>query len=133
MGKLFRVGDTLKMLDNAVSGLGIKVFPTSRPKSVPESMNEFVVVSLPVSVLNMTYGTVAHYGLTRTTCRIEVFVRDKAGVENVSLLDHMVDEIVSSFPITRDGICVSNPTVVMEGADGYGFHVVAIQATVQTI
>ena len=89
MGKLFRVGDSLKMLDCTVSRLGIKVFPTSRPKSVPDELEEFAVVSLPVSISNMTYGTVDPYGLTRTTCRIEVFVRDKGGVENVFRLEYI--------------------------------------------
>lgn len=133
MGKLFRVGDTLKMLDDTVSMLGIKVFPTSRPKSVPDEMEVFAVVGLPVSISSMTYGTVDPYGLTRTTCRIEIFVRDKAGLEDVFRLDDLASKIVSLFPITSDGICASRPTVAMKGADGYGFHVVVIQAAVQTI
>lgn len=133
MGKLFRFGDMLRMLDDTVSGLGIKVFPTSRPKSVPDNMEEFAVVSLPVDISSMTYGTAVPYGLTMTTCRIEIFVRDKAGLEDVSRLDSLVDHVVSCFPISRDGICASTPKVVMGGSDGYGFHEVVIQAKMQTI
>ena len=128
MGKLFRIGETLEMLDSAVSGLGIRVFPTSRPKSVPGGMDEFAVVSLPVSVINMTHGTRDAYGLTSSTCRVEIFVRDKKLVENVKKLD-----VIDLFPISRNGIVASRPSVVMGGADGYGFHVVVIQANIQTI
>lgn len=133
MGKLFRIGETLEMLDSAVSGLGIRVFPTSRPKSVPEGMDEFAVVSLPVSVINMTHGTRDAYGLTSSTCRVEIFVRDKKLVENVKKLDDLTSAVIDLFPISRNGIVASRPSVVMGGADGYGFHVVVIQANVQTI
>lgn len=132
MEKLFRIGETLEMLDTAVSGLGIRVFPTSRPKSVPEHVSEFAVVSLPVSVINMTHGTKDAYGLTRTTCRVDIFVRDKKLVEHVKRLDDLTNGVIGLFPISRDGIVASNPSVVMGGADGFGFHTVTIQAQVIT-
>ena len=41
-------------------------------------MEEFAVVSLPVRITNRTVGDC---GMTRTTCRVDVYVRDKDGQE----------------------------------------------------
>ena len=88
-------------------------------------MNDFVVVSLPTSITNMTVG---NCGMTRTTCRIEIFVRDKDGQENIDRLDELTGKIESIFPITGDGMIASEPSVIMEGSDGNGFHVIVVQA-----
>lgn len=132
MGKLFKILEIIKILDESISKTGIKVFPTTRPRSVPESMMEFAVVSLPVSVINMTCGTRDAYGLTRTTCRVDVFVRDRKSIENVSKLDTLINSIIGVFPISDNGITISKPSVVMGGSDGYGFHFVTVQASVVT-
>lgn len=125
MGRLFRTRDALKLLRDSVLPLGVEVFVTTRPQWHREHMNDFVVVSLPTSITNMTVG---NCGMTRTTCRIEIFVRDKDGQENIDRLDELTGKIESIFPITGDGMIASEPSVIMEGSDGNGFHVIVVQA-----
>ena len=125
MSRLFRTRDALKLLRDSVLPLGVEVFITTRPKWYRERMNEFIVVSLPVSITNMTVG---NCGMTRTTCRIEIFARDKDGQENIDRLDELTGKIESIFPITGDGMTASEPSVIMEGSDGNGFHVIVVQA-----
>lgn len=131
MNTLFRIEDMLKALSDAVSSTGLKVFPTTRPDSVPGKMMEFAVVSVPTTIHNMTYGL--DYGWNLGTCSVEIFVRDKGGLENVSRLSKLVNDVASLFPVSFNDILASRPSLVMSGSDGYGFHVATLNATIQTI
>ena len=119
----------MRLLRDAVATVCGTVFVSSRPKHARERMEEFAVVSLPVRITNRTVGDC---GMTRTTCRVDVYVRDKDGQEDILRLDELTRGVVGLFPITGDGMAASNPNVVMEGSDGNGFHAVCVQADFET-
>lgn len=127
--KAFRMKESLQLLHDACRGVCNTVFVSTRPKELRERMAEFIVVSLPAQIRNRTVGLC---GITETTCRIAIYVRDKGGSEDISRIDELADKVVSLFPISRGGICASDPQVVLEGSDGNGFHVALIQSALKT-
>ena len=129
MSGLFRTRDALRLLRDALRPLGVDVFLTTRPKWHRERMDDFAVVSLPSRIENLTVG---NCGMTRTTCRIALFVRDKDGREDIDRLDELTGKAEGLFPITGDGMTAWNPSVTMEGSDGNGFHVTVVQADFET-
>lgn len=129
MDKLFRIKDSLQLLYESVTPICKNVFVGNRKKSLREKTDEFIIVSLPVRIHNQTIG---NCGMTRTTCRIEIYVRDRDGEENVNRIDELTSDAISLFPISRNGICASMPSVVMTGSDGNGFHVITIHAELST-
>lgn len=122
--------DILKDLCTPFDDLGVdKVMPQVRDKSVPEKMDSFVVVSLPVTIYNKTYGE--GYDLYNTFCRVEIFVRKKAGTIHLKRISELAVEAQKRFPISTDLVLAYKPRLVLDGDDNEGFSVVTIQATLQ--
>lgn len=123
----FRLKDILAAMRDTFKDVCPNIFTSDRPKTVNENMDTFIVISLPVMLYNKTYGT--GYGMTSSYARIEIFVKDKNGLEQTAKLDNYIQQIVGKFPISNDFITISRPRVVLSGSDGYGFHVATIQAS----
>ena len=123
----FKLKDILVVMRNTFKDLTEAVFVTDRPKTVNENYDNFIVVSLPVMLYNKTYGI--GYGMTTSYARIEIFVKDRNGVEQTAKLDDIVQKCIDRFPINTELVTMSRPRVVLSGADGYGFHVATIQAS----
>lgn len=123
----FKLKDILVVMRNTFKDLTEAVFVTDRPKTVSENYDNFIVVSLPVMLYNKTYGV--GYGMTTSYARIEIFVKDRNGVEQTAKLDDMVQKCIDRFPINTELVTMSRPRVVLSGTDGYGFHVATIQAS----
>jgi hypothetical protein len=126
----FKLKDILVVMRDSFKDVIPTIYTSERPKVIGENLNEFMVVSLPVMLYNKTYGT--GYGITSSYARIEIFVRDVNGVEQVAKLDNYIQRIIDKFPINNDLLIMSRPRVVLSGADGYGFHVATIQASFLT-
>lgn len=126
----FKLKDILVTMRDTFKDVIPAIYTSERPKVIGENLNEFMVVSLPVMLYNKTYGT--GYGITSSYARIEIFVRDVNGLEQVAKLDNYIQRIVDKFPINNDLLTMSRPRVVLSGADGYGFHVATIQASFLT-
>lgn len=126
----FKLKDILVVMRDSFKDVISTIYTSERPKVIGENLNEFMVVSLPVMLYNKTYGT--GYGITSSYARIEIFVRDVNGLEQVAKLDNYIQRIVDKFPINNDLLTMSRPRVVLSGADGYGFHVATIQASFLT-
>lgn len=126
----FKLKDILVVMRDSFKDVIPTIYTSERPKVIGENLNEFMVVSLPVMLYNKTYGT--GYGITSSYARIEIFVRDVNGLEQVAKLDNYIQRIVDKFPINNDLLTMSRPRVVLSGADGYGFHVATIQASFLT-
>jgi hypothetical protein len=126
----FKLKDILVVMRDSFKDVIPTIYTSERPKVIGENLNEFMVVSLPVMLYNKTYGT--GYGITSSYARIEIFVRDVNGLEQVAKLDNYIQRIVDKFPINSDFLIMSRPRVVLSGADGYGFHVATIQASFLT-
>lgn len=126
----FKLKDILVVMRDSFKDVIPTIYTSERPKVIGENLNEFMVVSLPVMLYNKTYGT--GYGITSSYARIEIFVRDVNGLEQVAKLDNYIQRIIDKFPINKDLLIMSRPRVVLSGADGYGFHVATIQASFLT-
>lgn len=123
----FRLKDILVVMRDALKDLTEAVFVTDRPKTLNENYDDFIVVSLPVMLYNKTFGK--GYGMTSSYARIEIYVKDRNGLEQTARLDDMIKKCIDKFPINNDFITMSRPRVVLSGTDGYGFHVATIQAS----
>lgn len=123
----FKLKDILVVLRDTFKGIAESVFITNRPKTLTVNYNSFIVISLPVMLYNKTFGR--GFGMTTSYARIEIYVKDKDGLEQTAKLDDLVQKCIDKFPINKDFIIMSRPRVVMSGADDYGFHVATIQAS----
>lgn len=123
----FKLKDILVVMRDAFKDLTEAVFVTDRPKTLSTNYNNFIVVSLPVMLYNKTFGT--GYGVTTSYARIEIFVKDRDGLEQTAKLDDLIQQCIGKFPINTELVTMSRPRVVLSGADGYGFHVATIQAS----
>lgn len=124
----------LKSLASPFMGMNVdKVMIQQRDKSVPEKMNSFIVISLPVTIYSKTYGK--GYNLYNSFCRVEIFVRKKGSSGTIALkkLNELSLEAQSKFPISDGNILATKPRVVLDGDDNNGFSVITIQATLQIV
>ena len=65
-----------KALFDAVEGVCSKTYLQDRPSSVSEKVQDYLVVSLPVSFLNSEIGGNGEYGYWTTTARFTIFTKD---------------------------------------------------------
>lgn len=126
----FKLKEILVVMRDTFKDIIPTIYTSERPKVIGENLDEFIVISLPVMLYNKTYGT--GYGMTSSYARIEIFVRDVNGLEQTAKLDGYIQRIADKFPINDDFVTMSRPRVVLSGADGYGFHVATIQASLIT-
>lgn len=123
----FKLREILTVMRDSFKDLAEAVFVTDRPKTIGENYNNFIVISLPVMLYNKTYGT--GFGMTSSYARVEIFVKDRNGLEQTAKIDDIANKVIDKFPINTEMITMSRPRVVMSGSDGYGFHVATIQAS----
>lgn len=120
----YDISKLLKTLYDRVDGIGERTFTSDRPKAVPDKMERFVVVELPVRLSDRhAYG--------ETTARVRLYVRDKpSGVEDVEKAAEMQREVFRLFPWHADGYQFGKPVTIPMGSDGNGFHIYAMQINV---
>lgn len=124
-------------IGNAVKGICDKVYARSRPKSVDDRPNSYIVVFFPSSIYNNEMDSSGTYKDYTTTAQIEIYVRDKAQAKNpntfdVATVDKKTSAVMAKFPIVTDNITVTKPRVTMQTDDGDGFSVTIIQGDLRT-
>lgn len=117
-------------LVEAVSGIGKRTF-LDRPKNGKEELANFVVVDIPTELRGRVKGdfnfTVKSYGT------ISVFCKAKTdSTLNIKLQSELTQKVLDIFPINGKHITASNPTVLMQGEDGYGYQVTQIAFKLRT-
>lgn len=122
---------------NAVKGICTKVYSRSRPKSVKDRPDSYIVVSFPSSIFNEEMNSDGAYNDFTTIAQIEVYVRDKTSASNLDTLDicsvdEKVDAVMKRFPISTKNIKVTNPRITLQSDDGAGFSVTIIQGMLRT-
>lgn len=121
--RFFDAYNILKLLAEQLKSANRRIY-TTRPKLSPDKLNDFIVVSLPVTMRD--YNA---YGYT--TCRIELYARDtKDGYENLEKLNEMKNKVMSLFPIRNGLFSGTEPQLLLSGSDSYNFHCWVIQATI---
>ena len=121
----------------AVKGICDKVYARSRPKSVDDRPNSYIVVSFPSMIFNNEMNSDGSFNDYSTTAQIEIYVRDKVTPKNpssldVSTVDTKVSKVLGLFPIMTDNIVVTKPRVTMQVDDGDGFSVTIVQGLLRT-
>ena len=121
----------------AVKGICDKVYARSRPKSVDDRPNSYIVVSFPSMIFNNEMNSDGSFNDYSTTAQIEVYVRDKVTAKNpstldVSTVDTKVSKVLGQFPIITDHLVLTKPRVTMQADDGDGFSVTIVQGMLRT-
>lgn len=117
--------EILQSLYTALSGIS-KVYTSSRPSSVKEPLNDFIVVDLT--------GTMKDWNAYQdATLRIDLFKKEKQdGLEDVNGLETMKNSVFSLFPIVTEKFTAISPRLVAGGSDDKGYHYLMIFANILT-
>lgn len=108
----------------ALKPLGKKVF-LDRPKTLASEQHDFIVVKVATSIRSMVKGGINVY----TDCygTFTVFCKAKSdGTLNIGAQSAFVQQVIDLFPIVGESISAVDPTILMQGEDGYGFHATQI-------
>lgn len=110
---------------------GVKCYLSDRPKETPSKMTEFAVVSFPVMIRRPFVGYDDYRYSTKGL--IYLFCRAKSdGTPNIDKQTALVRKVFEKFPY-KDSVCECvSPTVLMQGADDYGFQVTTVTFTLRT-
>lgn len=119
-----------KDLVSAVHGIGKKTF-LDRPKTVAKEVTDFVVVNIPTELRGRVKGKLDFsadcYG------SISVFCKAKTdSTPNIDIESELVQRVIDLFPINGPHITASDPRALMQGKDGYGYHVTEITFKLRT-
>lgn len=117
-------------LVNAAQKTGKPVY-IERPKSIGSEVAQFVVITLPAQIYGMVKGGLGFR--SGSNGLISVFCKAKTdGTMNVNAQSNLVQQVLDLFPITGDVVEASNPAILMQGNDGYGYQVTQISFKLRT-
>ena len=122
-----------KMYDDLVNTLeGVVerkfIFPGGRPdikEADLEKMSKYIVVELPVQVSDMAFGK-HKFHLTTTGVFYLLSRAKKNKTFNVNTLSDFTENVTDLFPIRGNYITATNPTVIMNGMDEFGYQLVTV-------
>ena len=124
---LYRIFDDIV---SAAKKTGKPVF-LERPKTLKSETTQFVVVSLPAQVYGLVKGGLDFR--SGSNGLISVFCKAKTdGTMNVNAQSSLVQQVLDLFPIVGDTVEASNPAILMQGADGFGYQVTQITFKLRT-
>lgn len=124
----FRINDAYQVMAEQASAISDNVFTGGRPKMIPEYLEDFVCISLPVMLYDKLVGDTD--GIVNSYVRYEIYVRDINGVENLPKITRLSEELLALFPITSNSITIYRPRIAMKGSDDHNFHYAWIQASI---
>lgn len=117
-------------LVKAVDGIGKKTF-TYRPKNSSTELVNFVVVGLPTDIYGVFKGSTdvlaECYGTYSVFCKAKT-----DATVNVGMQSDIVQKVIDLFPINGKHVSASSPRILMQGEDGYGYHVTQITFSLRT-
>ena len=83
----YYISEVLEEVCQRLGGISEHVFPEHRPAAAGKQMDDFIVVSLPVSIEDQN-------AYQKTTLRIEIAVRNRSqGVAHTKKLQEMLDGV----------------------------------------
>ena len=117
-------------LVNAVKGIGGKTF-LDRPKLCQSDLSDFIVVTIPTEIRGRIKGDISvmvnSYGIFSIYCKAKT---DRT--LNINAQGDITDQILDLFPIKGEHITATEPRVLMQGEDGYGYQVTQITFKLRT-
>lgn len=125
---IYRIYDDLV---KAVDGIGKGTF-LERPKTLKSELTDFVVVDIPTEIRQRVKGGLGFrsgaYGM------FSVFCKSKTdGTININAQSSLVQQVLDVFPIAGETVEASNPSILISGADGFGYQVTQITFKLRTI
>lgn len=135
---MMSIRQILKSIYDAVDGICGRTFLQERPKSVIESLSDYIVVRVVSSINNKEIDQTGSYDYFNTTIQIEVYVKDRINASNpnqinINALDEKVSQVLALFPIKDEYVHAMRPVVTLTMSDGNGFHCSIIQARLTTL
>lgn len=117
-------------LVNALEGVVSRqyIFVGGRPdikEASLQTMKKYAVIELPVGISDMAAGY-NKFHLTTTGVMYLFTSAKKDRTFNVNTLSAFTEEVLDLFPIGGEYIVASNPTVLMNGTDEYGYQLVTV-------
>ena len=101
-------------------GVSDNVF-CNRPKALPESVSDFVVVKLSGTVFDVST-------FARCTVRIDLFAKDVNNLKNGKKLSVMYQKLVEGIPsIVGKVLLTTSPNIISDTPDDFGFHARMLQ------
>ena len=118
-------------LVNAAKKTGKPAF-LERPKTLKSELTDFVVVDIPTEIRQRVKGGLGFrsgaYGM------FSVFCKSKTdGTININAQSSLVQQVLDVFPIAGETVEASNPSILISGADGFGYQVTQITFKLRTI
>lgn len=96
------------------------VFP-NRPKALPESIADFVVVKLSGTLFDLAT-------FAKCTVRIDLFAKDVNNIKNGKKLSVMYQKLVAGIPSASGNILLTtSPNIIGDTPDDFGFHARMLQ------
>jgi hypothetical protein len=131
--------DVLKVMGREARKVCEKVF-TDRPNASTDGLSQFIVVSMPYSVVNRMLGEDDDWWLDQTVV-FEIYIANKGGANNPKEYDlptmrRLRSQLREIFPIVdRElGFKITRPrTVYSASSDGNGYHSTRVQARMTTM
>lgn len=113
------IEDNVRAIVRAL-GVSDNVF-CNRPKALPESVMDFVVVKLSGTVFDVAT-------FARCTVRIDLFAKDVNNIKNGKKLSVMYEKLVAGMPAMSEKILfTTSPNIIADTPDDFGFHARMIQ------
>ncbi|MCR4773035.1 MAG: hypothetical protein K5854_01580 [Prevotella sp.] len=116
------------------------IYPFERPSAVKDTLDEFLVISIPSRIVNKEIGKDNDYNWHEAVVEVEIFVRDKKTSSNPNLarlerIDGIAEQIQNVFPIkdTKRKFSAVRPYILGIKSDGNGFHEAIIHADITTL
>ena len=137
---MIEIEDVLEVMGSEAKKVCENVFPLNRPNATDSKLSEFIVVSLPYSVMNKTLGESDDWWLDETVV-FEIYVADKKGAHNPKEAHNkrmraLRSSLRALFPIVDYGVGIKIPrprTIIPSASDGDGYHYSRIQARMTTM
>ena len=136
MAKKSTIAKMYDDLINAMDGIVERklIFPGGRPdikEAGLDKMEKYIVVELPVSIEDYAVGN-HKFHLTTTGVFYLISKAKKNRTFNVNALSDFTEEVTDKFPISGKYIAATNPIVIMNGLDEFGFQIVTVSFDVHT-
>ena len=100
-------------------------------KDVNAPMNKFIVVELPVPVEDIAHGRKKF--VLSTSGVLFLFTKGRSNnTLNLNTASDFIEDVTNIFPYKGSVCMLTDPSVLMRGADEYGYQVTSITFDLQT-
>lgn len=129
--------DILQDMFEQVRGICDKTYLVERPASTSESLNSFMVCTIPGILYSNEISDNGAYDDYSCTVQFEIYVRDKTSASNLNQIDILtidkkVSQLLDRFPMACPHCTIYSPMQTMKASDGKQFHCVIINASMAT-